>query len=72
MKLKFYEVYNPYTKKRYWYTQRDAEGRCAEIRKKDNGDLVLLICDSYKSTHKTLQAAMDESKKYVGAHIVNH
>ena len=70
--MRFYETYNHHTKKKYWWTQRDVDGRCAEIRKNENGRFDLLICDHYKSTHETLQEAMDESKKYVGEHVVNH
>lgn len=69
--MKFYETYDYHTKKKYWWTQRDIDGRCAEIRQNDKGTLDLLICDFFKSTHKTLQEAMNESKKYVGEHIVN-
>lgn len=69
--MKFYETFNYQTKKRYWWTQRDVNGRCAEIRQNDKGLLDLYICDFYKSTHKTLQDAINESKKYVGEHIVN-
>lgn len=69
--MKFYETYDYATKKKYWWTQRDSNGRCAEIRIKDNGKLKLLICDIYTSTHDTLQEAMTEAKKYVGEHIVN-
>ena len=69
--MKFYETYDYHTKRKYWWTQRDAQGRCAEIRQNDNGDLSLLICDTFKSVHKTLQEAMDEAKKYVGEHIVS-
>lgn len=69
--MKFYESYDCRTKKNFWWSQRDTEGRCAEIRQNDKGTLNLFICDSFKSTHRTLQEAMDESKKYVGKHIVN-
>ena len=64
--MKFYETYDYLTKRQYWWTHRDTEGRCAEIRQNDNGCLNLLICDTFKSVHKTLQEAMDEAKKYVG------
>ncbi len=69
--MKFYETYDYKTKKKYWWTQRDAEGRCAEIRRNDKNTFDLLICDIYNSNHNTLQEAMDEAKKYVGEHIVN-
>ena len=68
--MKFYETYDYHTKRKYWWTQRDTEGRFAEIRQNDNGGLNLLICDTFKSAHKILQDAMDEAKKYVGEHIV--
>jgi hypothetical protein len=71
MKMKFYETYNHNNNKKYWWTQRDAEGRFAEIRKNDKGTFDLLVCDFYKSTHNTLQEAMDESKKYISEHKVN-
>lgn len=70
--MKFYETYNYNTKEKYWWTQRDAEGRSAEIRRNDKNKFDLLICDFYKSTHNTLQEAMGEAQKYVGEHIVNH
>lgn len=69
--MKFYETYDYNTKKNYWWTQRDTEGKCAEIRQNNKGAFDLYICDFYKSTHKNLQKAMNESKKYVGEHIVN-
>ena len=69
--MKFYETYDYKTKRKYWCTQRDANGRCAEIRRNDNGKFELLICETYKSTHNALQEAMEEAKKYVGKHIVN-
>lgn len=67
--LRFYEEYDYRTKKKYWWTQRDAEGRCAEIRQNDRGFLNLLICDNFKSEHKTLQEAMEEAKNYVNGII---
>ena len=69
--MKFYETYDYHTKKKYWWTQRDTLGRCAEIRQNDKGTLDLYICDSFKSSHATLQCAMDESAKHIGEHIVN-
>ena len=69
--MKFYETSDRHTKRKYWWTPRDAQGKCAEIRQNDNGTLNLLVCGYFKSTHKTLQEAMDEAKKYVGRHIVN-
>ena len=63
--MKFYETYDYNTKRKYWWTQRDACGRCAEIRKNDNGKFELMICEIYNSTHNSLQDAMDEAKKYV-------
>ena len=69
--MKFYETYDYNTKRKYWWTQRDSEGRCAEIRKNDNGKFELMICEIYKSTHNAMQEAMEEAKKYVGKHIVN-
>lgn len=69
--MKFYETYDYKTKRKYWLAQRDADGRCAEIRRNDNGKFELLICEIYKSTHNALQEAMEEAKKYVGKHIVN-
>ena len=70
--MKFYETYDCNTKQNYWWTQRDAKGRYAEIRHNEKSGFNLLICDSYKSTHDTLQEAMDESKKHVGEHIATH
>ena len=69
--MKFYETYDYKTKRKYWWTQRDTEGRCAEIRKNDNGEFELLICEIFKSTHTTIQEAMGEAKKHLGKHIVN-
>ena len=63
--MKLYETYDYKTKQKYWWTQRDSEGRCAEIRKNDNGKFELMICEIYKSTHNSLQEAIDEEKKYV-------
>ena len=70
--MKFYEIYDYHIKRKYWLTQRDAEGRCAEIRQNDNGSLNLLICDTFKSAHETLHEAMNEAKKYVGEHVVGY
>lgn len=64
--MKFYKTFDCKTRRDYWWTQRDNEGRCAEIRRNDKGAFELAICDFYKSTHSTLQEAMDESKKYIG------
>ena len=68
--LNWYKTWDYENRRNYWWTQRDAEGKFAEIRKNDNGNFELLICDTYKSTHTKLQDAMDEAKKYVGEHIV--
>lgn len=68
--LNWYKTWDYKTRRNYWWTQRDTEGRCAEIRKNDKGKFELLICEIYKSTHNGLQEAMDEAKKYVGEHIV--
>ena len=73
--LNWYKTWDYETRRNYWWTQRDAEGRCAEIRKNDNGKFDLLICEIYKSTHNNLQEAMDEAKKYVDGitdHIIRH
>ena len=70
--MKFYETYDTKSKRKYWWTQRDSEGKCAEIRRNDKGTFDLLICDFYMSTHSTLQEAMVESEKHVGKHIVNY
>ena len=75
MMLNWNEIWDYKARRNYWWTQRDAEGRCAEIRKNDNGNLDLLICEIYKSTHNSLQEAMDEAKKYVAGitdHIIKH
>ena len=63
--MKFYETYDYKTRRKYWWTQRDSEGRCAEIRKNDNGKFELMICEIYKSTHNSLQEAKKKKKKYV-------
>ena len=63
--MKLYETYDYKTKQKYWWTQRDADGKYAEIRKNDNGKFELKICEIYKSTHNSLQEAIDEAKKYV-------
>ena len=75
MMLNWNETWDYKARRNYWWTQRDAEGRCAEIRKNDSGNLDLLICEIYKSTHNSLQEAMDEAKKYVDGitdHIARH
>lgn len=71
MMLNWYETWDYKTRRNYWWTQRDTNGRCAEIRNNDNGKFNLLICDICKSTHEQLQEAMDEAKKYVDG-IINH
>lgn len=63
--MKFYETYDYKTKRKYWWTQRDAGGRCAEIRKNDHDKFELMICEVYKSTHGELQEAINEAKKYI-------
>ena len=73
--LNWYKTWDYETKRNYWWTQRDTEGRCAEIRKNENGKLDLFICDTYKSTHNELQEAIDEAKNYVDGitdYIVEH
>ena len=65
-KIKFRRAYDYHTKRCFWWSMRDKNGRCAEIRINDRDTLNLYICDFYKSTHSTLQEAMDEAQKYVG------
>ena len=75
MMLNWYKTWDYKARRNYWWTHRDIEGRCAEIRKNDNGKFELLICEIYKSTHNSLQEAMDEAKKHVDGitdHIVGH
>jgi hypothetical protein len=43
MKLKLYETYNYETKKRYWWTQRDKNTNCFEIRQCDTTKKWLLF-----------------------------
>ena len=69
--MTFYETCDYKTKKKYWWTQRDVDGRCAEIRKNDSGKFELFICEIYKSSHIAIQNAMEEAEKYVSEHIVN-
>ena len=63
--MKFYETYDYKARRKYWWTQRDVNGRCAEIIKNDHGKLELMICEIYTSTHNSLQEAIDEAKKYI-------
>ena len=69
--LRFYESFDYATNKKYWWTERDADGRFAEIQRNDVGGFNLYVCDFYKSSHDSLQGAMDEAEKYVGEHIVS-
>lgn len=69
--LNWYKTWDYETRRNYWWTQRDAKGRCAEIRKNDNGNFDLLICNTYKSTHNEPQEAINEAKKYVDG-ITDH
>lgn len=41
--MKLYETYDYRTKKKYWWTQRDKNNNCFEIRKLDSGKFLLLI-----------------------------
>lgn len=55
-KIKWYEAYNINTKKHYYWTQRDNNGVCFEIR--INKDSVsLYICDNFYNKYKTVGEA---------------
>lgn len=53
--MKWYEYRNPYTGETRWWTQRDKNGNCFEIRKAQaSNQLRLFVNETYKSTHDTL------------------
>lgn len=53
MKMKLYETYDYKTKKKYWWTQRDKNNNCFEIRQLDNGKFLLLINETETETIDT-------------------
>lgn len=53
--MKWYENRNPFTGETRWWTQRDKEGNCFEIRKAPGSNrLRLFVNDFEKSSHDTL------------------
>lgn len=61
--MKLYETYDCKTKKKYWWTQRDKNNNCFEIRKLDNGKFLLLINEIGTETFDTLIEAEQKIKE---------
>ena len=59
--VKWYRTWDARTHTHYWWTQRDENGVCYEIRPAYGGtDFVLYKCDAkIKNVFNTLQSAMD-------------
>ena len=56
--MKWYRTWDYKTRKDFWWTQRDVNGVCFEIRQENDG-MCLYKCDTLISKHNTLQAAMN-------------
>ena len=54
MKMKLYETYDYRTKKKYWWTQRDKNTNCFEIRQMENGKVRLFINETEHEDYDTL------------------
>lgn len=56
--MKWYEYFDITTRERKWWTQRDKNGVCFEIRKNQITHLFhLLVCDEQKEVFQSLSAA---------------
>ena len=60
MKTKLYETYDYRTKKNYWWTQRDKNTNCFEIRQLDNGKVLLLINEIPNKTFDYFNEAVNK------------
>ncbi len=56
--MKWYKNWDYKTHNYFWWTQRDQRGICFEIRK-DNINFNLYVCEEFKSSYVSLQAAMN-------------
>lgn len=63
MKMKLYETYDYRTKKKYWWTQRDKNNNCFEIRQLDTGDFLLLVNEKGFETFDTFSEAERKIKE---------
>ena len=52
--MKLYETYDYRTKKKYWWTQRDKNTNCFEIRQMENGKVRLFINETEHEDYDTL------------------
>ena len=76
--LHWYEAMDEKTHERFWWTQRDENGVCFEIRKKSDV-FCLYKCEKFTSKHGSLQETMDEAElsnsrvfHFSALHISNH
>ena len=61
--MKWYEYRDRHTQQYVWWTQRDANGVCWEVRHEPGSSTFRLYrCDSYVSCHGTLTEAMEAAK----------
>ena len=63
MEMKLYENYDYRTNKKYWWTQRDENTNCFEIRKSNNGKFLLLINEIETETFDTFNEAERKIKE---------
>ena len=59
-KIYWYQTWDARNHEHFWWTQRDENGVCFEIRKKSDG-FWLYKCEKFISKHGALQSAMDEA-----------
>ena len=56
-KMKLYKTFDYATRKHYWWTQRDKNTNCYEIRQNDKNRFALLINEIKAETFKSLNEA---------------
>ena len=61
--MKLYETYDYRSKRKYWWTQRDKNTNCFEIRKQDNGTFLLLVNEIETATYNTFNEAERKIKE---------
>lgn len=61
--LKWYENYDIKEKSRFWWTQRDENGVCFEIRHRF-AMFSLYVCEKYVGRYFSIDQAMKEAEAY--------
>lgn len=63
MKIKWYETFDYKTGKKFWWTQRDKEGKCFEIRKNETNGLILNVNELFFDCFESLIDAQKVASK---------